>query len=177
VVRVKRRAVFAVLAAGMSAALVAIAGPANAATYSIDITTTKAMATGQFTRVSEQGGQPLVWRPSLGPINASVVCPAGTKVLIGWFFASAGGGAAAIPTTSHVDCTGQSQQVVGSSRAGTSGPGNPMDVTVTATMYDPSQVVSVEPDDLALLTPLASDSQVVKVVTQGYVAGSVGIPR
>lgn len=166
-VRVKRRAVSAVLAAGMSAALVAIAGPANAATYSIDITTTKAMATGQFTRVSEQGGRPLVWRPSLGPINASVVCPAGTKVLIGWSFASAGG-AAAFPTTSHVDCTGRSQQVVGSSRAGTSGPGNPMDVTVTATMYDPSQVVSAEPADLALLTPLASDSQVVKVVTKGY---------
>src|SRR5450759_3946043 len=123
----KRRAISAALAAGMSTALVAIAGPANAATYSIDITTTKATATGQFTRVSTQGGQPLVWRPSLGPINASVVCPAGTKVLIGWwFFASAGGGAAAIPTTSHVDCTGQSQQVVGSSRAGTSGPGNPM---------------------------------------------------
>ena len=149
-VRVKRRAVSAVLAAGMSAALVAIAGPASAATSSIDITTTKAMATGQFTRVSEQGGQPLVWRPHL-TISASVVCPAGSQSTVEWSF-----GNAAMPAGTSLTCTGQSQQVSVTTLAGTSGPGNPRDVTVTATLYDTLHVA------------LASDSQVVNVVTKGY---------
>jgi hypothetical protein len=61
-----------------------------------------------------------------------------------------------MPAGTSLTCTGQSQQVSVTTQAGTSGPGNPRDVTVTATLYDTLNIA------------LASDSQVVHVVTKGY---------